>query len=51
MVRVTVYTADGPLAHYDGKNWTDAEEALSELLELHTGITEARFDTIKEGQQ
>ena len=46
MVRVTVYTKDGPLCHYDGKNQLDAEEALAELLELHDGITEARFDNI-----
>ena len=46
MVRVTVYTEEGPLCHYDGKNQQDAEEALAELLELHNGITEARFDNI-----
>lgn len=46
MVRITVYTRDGPLGHYDGKDQLDAEEALAELLELHDGITEARFDNI-----
>ena len=46
MVRVTIYTKDGPLAHYDGKDLADAEEALAELLELHSDITEARFDNL-----
>ncbi len=46
MIRVTVYTKDGPLCHYDGKDWEDAEDALAELLELHDGIAEARFDNI-----
>lgn len=46
MVRITVYTKDGPLAHYDGKDLKDAEEALAELLELHPGITNARFDNL-----
>ena len=46
MVRVTVYTKDGPLAHYDGKDMADAELTLLYLLELYDGITEARFDNI-----